>query len=119
MITFGEYVRKQRIERGITLRGFCKQTGWDPSNWSKIERGKSNPPKGLPVLREVAKVLGIGENTGEWDTLWSLAAAGHVPEEMLDDKAVLEKLPIFFRTVRGEKPTPEELEKLIEIVREN
>lgn len=119
MITFGDYVRDKRLEKEITLRNFCRLTSWDPSNWSKIERGKNKPPKGLPVLREIANVLDIKENSDEWDTLLGLATAGHVPKEIVDDEEVLNKLPIFFRTIRGEKPTTEELEKLIEIIRES
>ena len=33
-------------------------------------------------------------------------------------KKLLEKLPVFLRTVRGERPTKEELESLIKILKE-
>ena len=43
--------------------------------------------------------------------------AGIIPADLLSDKKVLDSLPMFFRTIRSEKPTPEELDKLINIIR--
>jgi hypothetical protein len=43
--------------------------------------------------------------------------AGIIPEDIRSDERVLKLLPMFFRTLRSDKPTPEELDKLIEMVR--
>jgi len=43
--------------------------------------------------------------------------AGIIPKDLLTDQETLNSLPMFFRTVRSEKPTPEELDKLIERIR--
>ena len=43
--------------------------------------------------------------------------AGIIPEDILTDEKVLNSLPLFFRTIRSEKPTPEELDKLVEMIR--
>jgi len=43
--------------------------------------------------------------------------AGIIPEDILPDEKVLNSLPLFFRTLRSEKPTPEELDKLIDMIR--
>jgi hypothetical protein len=43
--------------------------------------------------------------------------AGIIPEDILSDEKVLNSLPLFFRTIRSEKPTPEDLDKLINMIR--
>jgi transcriptional regulator with XRE-family HTH domain len=119
MITFGDFVKNYRIKQSITLREFCRLNNLDPSNWSKIERGILPPPKSNKVLSELAKSLKILKNSEDWQTLFDLAAISHIPTELLSDQSILEKLPAFFRTLRGEKPTRKELEKLLKIVKEN
>ena len=116
MKLFGEYVRQLRLVKRMTLRKFCKTAGLDPSNWSKIERGLHQPPKGREVLISVAETLGIPEGTEEWNSLFDLAIIGHIPADLVGNQAIVDKLPIFFRTVRGQKPTRKELEKLVELL---
>ncbi|MCK4445563.1 MAG: helix-turn-helix domain-containing protein [Candidatus Marinimicrobia bacterium] len=116
MTTFGEFVKNLRNERRITLRGFCRSAGIDPGNWSKIERGLLPPPKSKEVIESVRKAIGLKQNSEEYTTLRELAVIGHVPVDLLDNRKVVDKLPVFFRTLRGEKPTREELENLIRII---
>lgn len=118
MKTFAEFVRDARLNAGYTLRSFCKEIGEDPSNWSKVERELLKPPKSRFVLEIIAKILKMKKDSEEYNTLFDLAAISFVPKDLIEDEKVLEKLPIFFRTVRGEPPTREELEKLINIIRE-
>lgn len=117
MVNFGAFVNRLRIERSLTLREFCRTTHVDPGNWSKIERGLLSPPKTKKVLRAIAETLKLSEDSDEYNTLFELAVISFIPPELTDEH-VLEKLPVFFRTVRGEKPTREELEELIRILRE-
>lgn len=119
MMTFGEFIRNLRIERKLTLREFCRKTNLDPSNWSRIERGLAAPPKSKVVLRGIAEILNIKEDSDEYNAILDLAAISHIPSELISDKQVLNKLPVFFRTIRGKKPTREELEKLIKIMKED
>ncbi len=119
MLTFGEYIKNYRIKQEITLREFCRINNLDPSNWSKIERGVLQPPKSREVLSEIAKSLSILQGSEEWNTLFDLAAISQIPIDLINDKSVLEKLPIFFRTLRGDKPTRKELEKVLKIVKDN
>jgi len=119
MRSFGEYIKEYRIKRSITLREFCRINNLDPSNWSKIERGMLPPPKSKEVLNELAKSLKISQNSDDWNTLFDLAAIGHIPVDLINDTSMLEKLPVFFRTLRGDKPTREELEKILKIVKDN
>lgn len=116
MLDFGAYIKQIRLQKRVTLREFCRITGIDPSNWSKIERGILLPPKSKKTLEEIAKVLKIEKESEEWYTLMDLAAIGYIPKELLADQSIVEKLPVFFRTLRGQKPTREELENLINMV---
>ena len=116
MKAFGEYVRQLRFAKRLTLREFCRLAGLDPSNWSKIERGLHQPPKGKEVLISVAEALGVTEGSEEWNSLFDLAIVGHIPSDLVGSQAIVEKLPVFVRTVRGQKPTREELEKLVELL---
>lgn len=118
MDTFGGFVKKMRIRNSLTLREFCRQANVDPSNWSKIERGLFPPPKSNQVLQEIAKVLNLQKNSEDFNALFDLAAISYIPPELLNDQRIVEKLPVFFRTMRGEKPTRKELEELIKILKE-
>jgi transcriptional regulator with XRE-family HTH domain len=119
MLTFGEFIKQLRLQNRITLREFCRLSGIDPSNWSKIERGMLPPPKSKLMLEEIAKILKIKKNNDNWYTLMDLAAITHIPKELLNNQSIVEKLPVFFRTLRGQKPTEEELENLIKLIKES
>ena len=47
--------------------------------------------------------LDLVEGSTEWQDFFDLAAAslGQFPKDLLDDKEVVEKLPLLFRTLRG------------------
>jgi transcriptional regulator with XRE-family HTH domain len=116
---FGEFIKKRRMDKGLGLREFCKQIEMDASNWSKVERGMLSPPQEEEKLKKLAKVLGIKLGSKEWREMKDFANidAGIIPPDLLSDKQVVDSLPMFFRTIRSEKPTPEELDKLIKIIR--
>jgi transcriptional regulator with XRE-family HTH domain len=118
MMTFGEFIRDLRIARRMTLREFCRMAKLDPSNWSKIERGLAPLPKSKVILQGIAKILKIEEGSEEYHTFFDLAAIGHIPNDLVSDQRVIDKLPVFFRTIRGEKPNRKELEELIRIIKE-
>jgi len=119
MLTFGEFIKQLRLQNRITLREFCRLTRIDPSNWSKIERGMLPPPKSRLILEEMANILKIKKNSDDWYALMDLAAITHIPKELLSSQSIVEKLPVFFRTLRGQKPTEEELENLIKLIKES
>lgn len=116
MKTFADFIRKERIAAGLTLREFCRLTGFDASNWSKIERNLLPPPQSRNVLESIASVLSIVPGSQVYKELMDLAALSSVPEDLIEPE-ILEQLPVFFRTVRGEKPTEEELKTLINKIR--
>jgi len=116
---FGEFIKSLRIERDIGLREFCRCLSIDASNWSKVERGILAPPQDIDKLNQIAEVLNIDKDSELYHELTDKAsiAAGIIPKDILSDQETLNSLPMFFRTVRSEKPTPEELEKLIRKIR--
>lgn len=80
-----------------------------------MERGVLAPPQDMDKLNQIAEVLNISKGSELYYDLIDKAsiAAGFIPKDILSDKETLNSLPMFFRTVRSEKPTPDELEKLI------
>ena len=113
---FGELVKDRRIEAGLTLRSFCREAGFDASNWSKIERGVIPPPQEPEPLDRLAAALNLG--TEERVELADLAALarGQLPPD-LQSEEIQAKLPAFFRAIRGQEYTTEDVEKLIEGVK--
>jgi transcriptional regulator with XRE-family HTH domain len=116
---FGELLKRVRLQQGLTLREFCLKNGFDPGNYSRLERGLFPPPEGRELLERYAAALGIRPVSDEWLELFDLAAAerGRIPEDLMSDQAVVDKLPVFFRTMRGKQLSPEQLEELIAKIR--
>ena len=109
---FGEFAKDRRIAASQTLRSFCRDAAIDPSNWSKIERGVLPPPDEAGFLTRVSDVLRLTPE--ERVTLVDLAAIarGQIPEDLRDEE-ILNKMPAFFRAIRGQEYTPEDFEKLL------
>lgn len=118
-MTFGEFFKAKRIEKGLTLREFCKKYGLDPGNISKLERGLLPPPASRAKLEEYAKFLGLKKGTDDWMEFFDRAAAsrGELPKDFLNDEEVIKTLPVIFRTIRGKKVSKELLDELIEKIR--
>ncbi len=70
-------------------------------------------PNSQEVLQSLADTLQLSYE--EISTLKDLAMLEAIPDHLKPEENILEKLPVFFRTVRGDKPTKEEMEKLIEL----
>ena len=117
--TFGPVLKQFRTEKRITLREFCKRASADPGNVSRIERGIWPPPQDADILERYAHALEIKEGTDEWYRFFDSAAAdrGIVPRDIMDDEEVVKMLPVFFRTLRGTKPTEDEMKALVEKIR--
>ena len=116
---YGEFIKELRAKKEISLREFCKQVEMDASNWSKIERGVLAPPQDEEKLKKIARVLGIKIGSDAWKEMKDLANidAGIIPEDIRSNEEVLKALPMFFRTIRSDKPTAEELDKLIDMIK--
>ncbi len=118
-MTFGEFVRMKRLEAELGLREFCKRAGTDPSNWSKVERGILAAPDNRDFLENVAKLLKLKKGSPDWFKFFDLAAISQqkIPDDVFEDEDAVSALPVFFRTVRGEKPSEEELDKLTDLLK--
>jgi transcriptional regulator with XRE-family HTH domain len=119
--SFGQFVIDIRTRNKISLRQFCINAELDPSNWSKVERGVKDPPIDDDELSRIAVCLGIAKDSVEWITFFDLARIkqGRLPNDIISDKNSAIKLPMLFRTIRGQKLTEEEIQKLIEWLRSN
>ncbi|MBE3042282.1 helix-turn-helix transcriptional regulator [Candidatus Bathyarchaeota archaeon] len=113
---FGEYFKKKRIEKGFTLREFCRKYDFDPGNLSKLERGMLPPPKSKEKLEEYASALGFRNGTDEWSQFFDLAAAckGVIPRELMENEELVKSLPIIFRTFRSKRISKMTVVDLIE-----
>src|SRR5262245_7927030 len=118
---FGNYIKKLRLRRRVTLREFCLRHGFDPGNYSKLERGRLAPPYREDLLERYATALGIKRGSDEWIEFFDIAAVsrGQIPAELLSDEELLEKLPVLFRTLSGKAISADKLDDLIELVRKS
>lgn len=116
---FGPYFKALRKEKKITLRQFCKTAAADPGNISKMERSVWPPPQDRAILERYAETLGVERGTDEWYQFFDLAAVdcGIVPHDLMSDDKVVEMLPAFFRTLRGQRPTEAEMREVAEKIR--
>jgi len=120
-VKFGEFFKKKRMELGHTLREFCRENGFDPGNISRLERGILPPPQGEEQRVRYAEALDIKKGSDDWLRFFDYAAAGlgQVPYDILNDEKLLAKLPLLFRTVRGADLSREELDEMIDKLRED
>ncbi|MBI5071989.1 helix-turn-helix transcriptional regulator [Candidatus Falkowbacteria bacterium] len=118
---FGELLKYLRMKKNFSLRDICKKINYDPSNWSKIERGLISPPSDKETLSQWAKVLLIKNGSAEYYNFIDLAniAQGIIPDYIMQEADLVKALPAFFRTVRNEKPTKKEIDDLISLIKNN
>lgn len=119
MSKFGELIKNRRIALGYTLREFCSKNSLDPGNVSKFERGVFPPPQDPEVIERYAKSLEFKPGSEEWVNFFDTAAAeaGLLPQDIASDKEIIDRLPVFFRTIRDQKISPEKLDELIEKIK--
>lgn len=115
---FGGILKALRIKNNMSLRDVAKQTQYDPSNWSKIERGRLAPPSDPGVLKGWAKILGLKTKRAVQDFVHNAQILqGEIPEDILKSKKMTDLLPAFFRTLGNKKPTEEDINQLIALIK--
>lgn len=119
MREFGNFFREMRAKGKLSLREFCLTNRFDPGNISRLERGLLPPPESDDKLEVYAKALRLKKGSDDWFTFFDLAAAerGRFPTDVLDDKKLVKKLPVLFRTLRGKQVDSETLKELAERIR--
>jgi transcriptional regulator with XRE-family HTH domain len=114
---FGVSLNKLRSENDLSIREVCKLTGYDPSNWSKVERGLISPPADEKVLKTWAKCLRVEKEKVQDFIDEAQIAQGIIPDDILNKTEMLDLMPAFFRTVRNKKPSKEELDRLVNLIK--
>lgn len=119
LLKFAEFLKSLRLSKNFSLREICKIVDYDPSNWSKIERGVIAPPSNTEVLKKWAIVLGLSKKSEDFEKFMDYAsiAQGIIPHDIVSDEDIVSHLPAFFRTLRNKKPTKEEIDRLIELIK--
>ena len=107
-MTFGEYLREKRVQKGLSLRRFAELVELSPTYISQVENGVQSPPT-ADRAKVMAVVLGEPE-----DVL--VVLAGRVPDDI--SEILLEhpqETAAFIRETKG--LSPEQLVGLTEEAR--
>lgn len=119
-MNFGETVRERRRHLRVGLREFAQRAGIDPGNLSKIERGRLAAPQAEEILDRICAALEWERGSDEANALKDLAAVenGQIPKDVLSDEVVMAKVPLLLRTVQNKQLEADELDRLIELIKE-
>ncbi|MBQ1528302.1 helix-turn-helix domain-containing protein [Candidatus Saccharibacteria bacterium] len=117
---FHELFKRKRMEIG-TVREFARESGLDLAYVSRLENGVILPPKDGEKLARLADALRIVEGSEEWQEFMDLAAIAknELPEDLRDDERVAKVLPAFYRAMRYKELGEEDLQKLLELIKES
>ena len=116
---FGDFIKARRIAKRVTLRAFSESLGYDPANYSRMERGQLLPPASHEKLVGIARELGILQASQEFREMVRLAALGRgeIPPAILSDQSVVSRLPVLFRTLEGDQIDEAVLDELFETMK--
>lgn len=120
MSAFGQLIKTRREELRLGLREAAERAGIDPGNLSKIERGRVNPPQDEDMLNRLCRALEYDLAAEEATRLRDTAFAenGRFAPDILSDAAVARRLPLLLRTVHNKQLSEEQLDNLIERMRQ-
>lgn len=82
-MTFGQYIQKKRLEKGLTLRKYAEITGMALGHLSDIENENRLAPENTELLDKMIAVLQLDEQ--ELATAYDLAAEARntaIPEDL-------------------------------------
>jgi len=116
---FGDFFYEHRIKLGYTLRQFCKNKGYDPAYISRVENNFLQPPDDPDKLKALAIALEFKPDTTDWVNFFDLASASkyQIPEDIKkQNPEIIKLLPAFFRTIRKQKVTKEDVDKLLQLL---
>lgn len=117
--TFGEFFKELRGRNKHTLRHFCSENGFDPSNVSKLERGIFPAPENEEKLEEYARALNLKKGTSDWIKFFDLASVSRktFSAKNIEDPEIVHLLPVLFRTIENKNVTAEDLDQLIKLIK--
>jgi transcriptional regulator with XRE-family HTH domain len=122
MNKFGEFLKQKRLENKMGLRKFARIVNIDPSYIIRIERGTVPPPGEKETLDFFAEALDFAPDSDEYKKLFDLSAqerGSYVPEDVKSKFGNPELIPIFLRTIAGKKLDKEEIESIVNYIKEN
>jgi transcriptional regulator with XRE-family HTH domain len=120
MSTFGSYFKKLRLASNLTLRKYCEKHELDAAQISRLERDLHAAPKDPVKLEFYAKSLGLKPGSKEWKKLFELASVSNKSViANIKTPALIEKLPIFLRTIDNKNLDADKLDKLIELIKKS
>ena len=118
-MTFGEYLRKLRIDRNITLRKFAEMIGKSATLISGIENGDKVAPSD-EVLRCIIEKLNL--NSIESETLYDLAADtktnNPIPADITETIKNSNTVKVALRVAKNLDATDEEWEDFMRRLQE-
>lgn len=117
-ITFGDYIRKKRLDLNLSLREFCTRYDVDAAYLSRVERGILKPSIDNDKLKKLALSLKIEHDSKDWFEFVDLAYLANktIPDSVANRPDVVGFLPAFFRAVDGQKLTKEKIDELIKVI---
>jgi transcriptional regulator with XRE-family HTH domain len=118
-VEFGKFVKDARLGKGIIARAASEAAEMLPSNFSKLEHGALNPPRDSAKQKKLAAAIGIKEGSPEAHQFFDLAAKANesIPVDIADIISEDDALPLLLRTIGNKRLKPQEIKRLVEIVR--
>lgn len=116
---FGNLLNELRTENNLSIREVCKLVNYDPSNWSKIERGLISPSSEEKTLKSWARALKIKGDKVQKFIDDARIAQGIIPDDILSKSEILELMPAIFHAIRNKKPSKEEIDRLVDLINRN
>lgn len=105
--SFGERVRRRRLELRLGLRDTARQAGISPTFLSRVETGAE---KAIPSEEVIQNLSGILHE--DFDQL--MALAGRIPSEVAEFVKSAPGMPEFLRRARDQNLTASQLIELLE-----
>jgi transcriptional regulator with XRE-family HTH domain len=120
MSTFGRLIRERRRELQLTLGDFAERADIDAGNLSRIENDRVAPPQNQAVLNRICVALGYDVDHPEAKHLRDVAAIqnGRIPHDIVENEEVMAQMPLLLRSVAKHRLNPEEVDRLVELIRE-
>lgn len=113
--TFGEYLRKLRLARGITMRGMAAELGYSPSYYGDVERGRKAPFT-KDTIDEIKRILRLSGSqyielldlAGEWKD--------KIAPDLTEYIQNTERARIALRTARDHNISDERWDEIIKLL---
>lgn len=119
-MTFGSFLKSERLKAGFGLRSFAKEIGLQPSNLSNMEHGRLKPIQDLETLKTITEVLGYEKDSEKWKMLFDLSTKENhkaLAPDIIEFLEGNEAIPTFFREIKDKKLTEADLRNLTEYIR--